>query len=57
MENNKPERKYVVVYMLINVILSFIFMLIMYHNFGGDTAIISGLLILISLASAIRYEM
>lgn len=56
MENNKPERKYVVVYMLINVILSFIFMLIMYHNFGGDTAIISGLLILISLASAIRYE-
>lgn len=57
MENNKPKRKYVIMYMILNLISSSILMFIMYHNFGKDIAIISGILMLIVIAIAIRYDM
>ena len=57
MENNKPKRKHTSMFMMINLILSSILMFAMYLIFGSDGAIISGELIIIIIASAIRYEM
>ena len=57
MENNKPERKHTSMYMMLNLILSSILMFTMYLIFGSDGAIISGELVIIVLAAAIRYEM
>ena len=57
MENNKPDRKHTSMFMMINLILSSILMFAMYLIFGSDGAIISGELIIIIIASAMRYEM
>jgi uncharacterized membrane protein YgaE (UPF0421/DUF939 family) len=57
MENNKPDREHTSLYMILTLILASILMFTMHLIFGSDGAIISGILMLIVLASAIRYEM
>lgn len=57
MENNKPDRKHTSMYMMLNLILSSILMFAMYLIYGSDEAIISGILTIITLAAAIRYDM
>lgn len=56
MENKEPTKKYLGTYMIMMTLFLSIIMLSMYYTFGEDMANISGILIIIAIMSAIRYD-